>query len=346
LDNPLDRGALVDLCDQLLVRGGGRREIEVDPADALAEREAREIATREAGVRARKRQLRETEDDDYEDSTSEQEGERAQRLRDLEREIERLGDSVRAPDVDTMDVTDQCRPEPDGFALSETPSDARKKVMWHPTFAERALRVEEKRCNFVRVYPGQLDQHHAVIRALLIAAGPKPSLGLRANADLARSSLMMLTRSMEDDLFRSPAGRERPCRRDCQCEMYKAHGVTARECLDAETLTEFERSGRLPVERQTCLGCKRFDVTWYWMFLRWHGDDTGASFISSHYNLVNMRGEYLGDQCLLDATRGLPLHVVAFNAGAFAPREQTVNDNRVTVFVQTLAVLDNESDFA
>lgn len=340
-----DHNALAQICDDLLVFGRGRREIEPDRAELLAEDEAREIAEREVAVSARKRQLRDLNDEE-EESNSEDEETRLHKLRELEREIEVLGDSVRAPESDPMDLYDRCLPEPTGYEIVEPPTEASKAVMWEPSFAERALRAEELRCNFVRIYPGELDQRHAVIRALLSAAGPRPSLGLRPNEDLARTSLMLFTRKMEDDLFRTPKSRERYCKREYNCEMYKAHGKIARECLDGEAMQEFERSGNLPEAKRLCLGCMRFDVTWYWMYLRWHGEETGASFISSHYNLTNIRGEYLQDQCLLDGTRGLPLHVVAFNAGAFAPREDTIDGESVVVFVQKLVILDRESDFA
>ena len=63
---------LARLCDSLLVRNGGRREIEIDERERLAEAEAAEIAERETAIRSRKRQLRDY-DDEEEASTSERE---------------------------------------------------------------------------------------------------------------------------------------------------------------------------------------------------------------------------------------------------------------------------------
>lgn len=338
---------LARICDELLVHGGGRREIEIDERERLAEDEAREVAQRKATVRSRKRQLHELGEED-EESTSEKEDERQHEMRELESELETLGDGVRVPEPSsvTMLEVSSSHPESSSFVVTEPSTDANSYAMWEPTFSERALMREELRANFIRIYPGNLEHRHAVVRALLAAAGPRPSLGLREHVELARSSLMLLTRKTEDDLLRTPKVDERYCRNEYNCELYKIHGKIARECLKTVELEEFERSGNLPFERRPCLGCMRYNVTWFWMYMRWRGEHVGTAFISGHYNLTNMRGEYLQDQCLLSSTYGLPLHVVPFVPGALVLREEVRDGEAITIFAQTGMVrLDNESDF-
>lgn len=336
---------LARICDALLVRGEGRREIEVDEREQLAENEAVEIAEREATVRSRKRQLHEFEDDG-EASTSEREDERRHEMRTLEHEIESLGDGVRAPDLASSSVSQMDLSEPPGFEIVEPSAKATSSAMWEPTFSERAKLREEHRINFVRIYPGHIEHRHATIRAILEAAGPRPSLGLRTHVDLARKSLVLFTRAKEDDLLRTPTSRERCCRNDYTCELYRVHAKIGRECLIPQELQEHERSGILPPERRPCLGCMRHDVTYFWMYMRWRGEHLGNAFITSHYNLTNMAGEYLQDQCILSSSLGLPLPVVPFVPGSLSLRDTIKDGETVTYFDQVgMVKLDKDSDF-
>ena len=347
---PTHQDELARICDLMIVSRSGSREIAIDPREQLAEDEAREMTAREEGVRTRKRRLHTMIDDDDEESTSEKEDERRRELRDLDREIESLGDSVRMPEAVPMDEMQSCSPEPPDFEIAEPPPDASRSAMWEPTFEERGMslqdRHERQRSNFMLIYPGRLDQRHAVVQALLDSVGTRPSLGAREQVDLARNSLTLHTRKTDDDLLRTPKTGERQCRNDAECELYKYHGKIARECLNPEELQVLERSGQLPSERRPCLGCMRYNVTWFWMLMRRKGVHAGASFISSHYNLVSMRGEYDPEQCLISSNFGLPLPVVPFAPGGFSLREEIMDDEPITRFVQIgMVVLDANSGF-
>jgi len=334
LSNPLM--SVSRRCSEILVLGHGRRTIEIDPMEELADEETRELKRRARGIRSRKRALHKLAEGN-EESNSEKEEERQVTLRELERQIEVMGDNVRVPGFEREDTSLlQSLPVNMEIVVEEPSVSALSAGMWEPSFSERAL--ERKRC-FAHIYPGGIDQRHAALRALITAAGPKPSLGLRSQADLARNSLVLLTRAKEDDLLRTARVDERCCRNDYQCQIYLAHGHVPRECLSPSELTEFERSGLLPHERRPCLGCMRFNVTWFWVRMRWNGEDANGAFISGHYNLTNVKGEYSQDQTLMSAMYGLPLPVVPFNAGALRVVRE---DDGVVRFVQAgLVKLDS-----
>lgn len=343
------RDELARVCDDLLARGGGRREIEVDERDRLAEEEAREIARREESVRSRKRDLRDLNEGDDAESTSEGEEDRQSALLAMDREIEALADGVRVPIGGSPSIEIDIRSDPPTFEIVEPPPEASRFAMWESTFSERSDRISAERANLCAIYPGYLDKRTAAVKALIASSGPRPSLGMRPRVEMARSSLMLFTREMEDDLLRTPVAGERPCREGFECQLYKYHGRVARECLSLSELTEFERSGVLPLKLRPCLGCMRYSVTWFWMWLRWRGDVVSTAFISTHYNLANARGEYLLEQTLLSSTRGLPLPVVPWMPGTLRPEISRDPDSGAEISVRFLQVgmvaLDADSGF-
>jgi hypothetical protein len=321
--DPLGPDPLSARCFALLEREEGATAVDADAAEEMALEEASEIARREEEIRKGKKRLRDAADEARE-SDSEQEEARQGGLRQIEREIERLGDAVRAPEREQsraawalqLALPAATEASRDPVAL-EPPPDPRSAAMWEATFSEvQAERRTLRQAFFGRVYPGGVDQRSAVARALMDAAGPKPALTLRSVEELSRASMRLLTRKQEDDLLRTPRDLERYCRNDAQCVLQVAHGRAARECLTEAEEDELERSGRLPEQRRPCLGCMRDDVLWFYLNFKRSGACVGDGFISGHYNLVDVPGEYDLRQTLHCPAIGLPLPVAYFDAGA------------------------------
>ncbi|HKZ42320.1 MAG TPA: hypothetical protein VJ044_15255, partial [Candidatus Hodarchaeales archaeon] len=222
-----------------------------------------------------------------------------------------------------------------------TPRASSCSDMWNPRVSERQLSLSEVRRGFgsgfgmLNVYPGTIDPRSAALQMLISAAREKPVLGPMPHDMLARHSMVLHTRAMEDDLLRTPLSSERACRHESSCKIYQHFGQIGRECLHPSELLELERSGKFPEQRRPCLGCMRYDVTYFWMGVRQSGEPVGNIFISGHYNMVNILGEYVLEQTIFGADYGLPLPVVPFIPGSLQLSKSRLNNEDVYYFRQT-----------
>jgi len=347
--------------------------VEITDQERLLERETAEINERENEINSRKQELHdliegknkndEIEDDDNdEDSNSEEETSRQQDILALENEIDSLKNGVRSSylddglkGIDQLNETLSSSSSSSSSRLSEESlsiiepeitSSIDGGTYWEPSFSERVLDPIERRSRFIRVYPGHLDTRHAAVKTLLNSTSYKPMLGQQEYNALARKNLMLFTRAKANDLLRTPKKNERICRNGALCQLKKFHGSAARECLTNDDLIELERTGTLPMEQRPCLGCMRYDVTWFFMYMRFHGSHVGNKFISNHYNIVNMKGEYHIDQCLISSVCGLPLPVVPFVPGTMMPKKDILDGEDIIRFVEVGMInIEAEEDF-
>ena len=368
-----DESNMASLYDNLIVFGPEEScdtEIEVSEREKLAEQEAHEISVRESEVSRRKHQLHKMQDNTIEeDSTSENEEERRRDMSDLEHEIDNLSNGVRVPETEgrlqesSSSSASSPPPSHESTPSYDGPPQEKKEqhmeitvvepgtvplaaTNWEPYFSERTLGPDERRSRFMKVYPGRIDARHAAIAVLLNAAGNRPTFKRREHQELAQKSQMLVTRAKNTDLLRTPKKNERACRNDLNCRLREYHGLIARECLNDEESLELERSGKLPLERRPCIGCMQYDVTWFFLHLRFKGKHAGNTFITSHYNPVNMKGEYCLEQCIMSSTYGLPLPVVPFLPGAMRLVECIMDGEMVTRFDQIgMIELNDKSDF-
>lgn len=111
--------------------------------------------------------------------------------------------------------------------------------------------------------------------------------------------------------LRAPLAGERACIRDDQCEARNIHGPPEPITL-VEHLTPKQRQN-LPKERQLCIMCKRYAMTYMYVQSCSEGTDMSKLF-NTHANYVGRYGEYVLEQCILassDDTHGVVAPCVA-----------------------------------
>lgn len=96
--------------------------------------------------------------------------------------------------------------------------------------------------------------------------------------------------------LRAPLQGERPCIRDDECEARNIHGPPEPITL-VEHLTPSQKLSK-PKDRQMCIMCKRYAMTYMYVQSRSEGTDMSNLF-NTHANYVGRHGEYVIEQCLL-----------------------------------------------
>ena len=311
-----------------LLHGKGNFEVPADHYSEMLNQEFQENSQRD---KIMKEMIVDIEEGEEEESANEDEDCRSDIHSQIIEEIELISNG-------TMNISekivDAAIPATEREIIEPSPKPREAALMWEPVVEKRALTTAEHRRGFASVYPGILDPRSAALKMLISTARAKPVLGPRTSDDLARRSMVMQPRAIQEELLRTPLSNERACRHDATCKMLEYFGHIGRECLEPDEMREFERSGILPTNRRSCLGCDRYDATWFWMMARFSGEYLGNVFITGHYVLVNFIGEYRRDQCIASAEYGCPLPVVPFYPGSMVLVKKKIGAEDVTYFTQ------------
>lgn len=154
---------------------------------------------------------------------------------------------------------------------------------------------------------------------------PKSRIELR---EMVLRDQDMCVREEEDKFLRvKKYTHERDCVNGEQCEGKKWCGDILVEKLSEAEQERFLRDGVLPQPPRMCVRCKRYRVMFNWInFRAEQANMPSNALLSDYYNVVNKRGEYPLEMCMLSGRRhfqGLPLPVVC----EIGPYYERVVDN-------------------
>jgi hypothetical protein len=129
--------------------------------------------------------------------------------------------------------------------------------------------------------------------------------------------LGFVTREEEESYLRTPYKGERPCCRDDKCEgrfIPGARKVTLTEMLTASEILARDQGKGLPKERKMCVMCRRSQAEAHWITTRSESASINGNWcLQDYYNLVDVEGEYILEQCFMSSSReyqGNPLPIL------------------------------------
>ena len=131
------------------------------------------------------------------------------------------------------------------------------------------------------------------------------------------SELICCPRAYEESFLREPVQDERQCLRAENCEGLKI------PCKDPFVLREFVYPNSAPCaasqQRSLCLMCIRYETARLHFHAESSQDMARNVFISKHYNVVGVPGEYSVQDCIVSGGKytGLPLPVVLHVRSAY-----------------------------
>jgi hypothetical protein len=122
-----------------------------------------------------------------------------------------------------------------------------------------------------------------------------------------RSKIEAVSRKYETEFLREPKNNERQCLMGNKCEglnisQAKDRVFILREFLLPSELSEYEKTGKYPNEVRLCVMCKRVEILR--AFINIKADTMGIkhdSLLQDYRNLVNMKGEYRLQDCILSS---------------------------------------------
>lgn len=143
----------------------------------------------------------------------------------------------------------------------------------------------------------------------MIQQKPQESFDIWRLKDRAamRSKIEAVSRSYEEEMLREPKGCERQCLMGNKCEglnisQAKDRVFILREFLLPSEQAEYEKTGKYPNEVRLCVMCKRVEILR--AFINIKADTMGIkhdSILQDYRNLVNMKGEYRLQDCILSS---------------------------------------------